>query len=217
MRRGGRYSRGKASAVGQLVGEGLSRLQIERKIRQHMAPLVWAEVVGPQVAGATEVTGVDNGVLRVSTRSSVWAHELTFYKVDILRRLNTRLGAAPPAEALITDILFQNRGLRAEKDTKPPRPPLSPTAEELDDVPLSAREIEIIDAGIAAVGDEGLRSRLRRLRIADAKLRTWRLDNGWLACPRCGELSPPAYDDNNEIVPGVADCARCRIAAWTPR
>jgi hypothetical protein len=213
--RGGRYSRSKASPVGELVGQGLSRLQIERKIREHMAILVWAEVVGPQVAGATEVLGVDTGVLRVSTKSSVWANELGFYKSDILRRLNARLGAPPQGEPIIRDILFQNRGLRGARKGPPPTPPLSPTADQLDDVSLSPREIQIVDEGVASLPDDALRERVRRLRLSDAKLRTWRLDSGWLACPRCGELSPPRYDGNAEIIPGEADCSRCRISGWT--
>ena len=126
-----------------------------------------------------------------------------------------RLGASPHAEPIIRDVLFQNRGLRGERKGPPPKPPLSPTRDQLDDVALSPREIEIVDEGVASIPDEGLRERVRRLRISDAKLRTWRLDSGWLACPRCGEMSPPRYDDNAEIVAGEADCSRCRIAGWT--
>jgi predicted nucleic acid-binding Zn ribbon protein len=216
------------SAIGQLVGERLSGLQIEAKIREHTAPLVWAEVVGPQVAAATEVLGVENGVLRVSTKSAVWSNELTFYKADILRRLNARIGGGAAArEPAIKEILFQNRGLRKKRASADP-PPLAPTPEELDDVELSAAEIRTIEAGVAGVSDEGLRARLRRVRLADARLRTWRLDNGWFPCPRCGDLTPPPAaatylpspggDDGGGADPGgppaAADlvCARCRLA-----
>lgn len=210
MRREGRR-RGGASAVGQVVSEQLSGLQIEAKIREHTAPLVWAEVVGPQVAGATEILGVENGILRVSTKSAVWSNELTFHKADILRRLNARIGtpmggARAPA---IRDILFQNRGLRKKRAEDRP-PPSAPTPEELDDVALSPGELATIEAGIASVADAALRARLRRVRVADARLRTWRLDNGWQPCLRCGDLAPP-----DPARAGASACPRCRLAALT--
>jgi hypothetical protein len=209
--------------MAQLLGPQLGSLQIAEKIREHTAPLVWAEVVGPQVANATEVLGVRDGVLRVSTKSSVWSHELTFYKSDILQRLNTRLGARPGAPS-ITDILFQNHGLQNRRDREAAREevvPLTPTADELDDVALSPSELALIERGIQAVTDEGLRDRLRRVRMADLKLRTWRLDNGWLVCAVCGDIVPraptPARTPASRGGAGAADfsgaspCPRCRI------
>ena len=152
--RGGKTERrhGRAESVGALVSQ-LGGSAFETKIREHTAPLVWAEVVGPQVAGATEVIGVSGGVLRVATKSSVWSHELTFYKADILRRLNARLGTplgGARGEPVIADILFQNRGLRdkSEAAAAPPPARLAPSADELDDVELSAGEIDRIEHGL---------------------------------------------------------------------
>ena len=201
----GERRRGGVRGVGGLVSEGMAGLQIEAKIREHMAPLVWAEVVGPQVAGATEVIGVQNGVLRVATKSAVWSHELTFYKPDILRRLNARVAGG--REPVIQDILFQNRGLR-DKDERNEATPnaLAPTPEALDEVELSPGEMRTIEAGVAAITDEGLRAKLRRLRMADARLRTWRLDNGWFPCPACGDLTPPDGDNAAAL-----NCPRCRV------
>ncbi len=210
MRGGGKRRMG-VSAVGPLVQAGLSGLQIEAKIREHTAPLVWAEVVGPQVAGATEVLGISNGILRVATKSAVWSQELTFYKADILRRLNARIGTplGGPREAAVKDILFQNRGLRKKQEAAEPPPPLTPTREELDDVELSPGEMATVEASIAIIGDEELRARMRRVRLADARMRTWRLDNGWIPCSRCGDLAPPAANSTE------AACPRCR--ALPPR
>lgn len=209
MRSGGK-KRSTVSAVGALfTGDRIAGLEIGAKIREHTAPLVWAEVVGPQVAGATEVLGIENGILRVSTSSAVWSHELTFYKTDILRRLNARLGAH--REPAVKDILFQNRGLRAKREAadEDAPPALVPTPEELDDVALPSTELRAIEAGIAAISDEGLRDRLRRVRIADARLRFWRMDNGWTPCARCGDLAPPPLMPTGE--PEIS-CARCRVS-----
>lgn len=213
MRRNARIKRG-VSPLGSLLSDGLTQLQIDRKIKEHTAPLLWAEVVGPQVAGRTEVMGVTDGVLRVSTASSVWSHELTFLKARILHDLNTRLGAPPggAAEPYIKDILFQNRGLRREK-AKAGKPAAAPTPDQLDDVELSSAEVESIEAGIAGLSDERMRERMRRLRLSDARLRTWRIENGWVPCDRCGELAPPRWDaEAEEVVHGEPDCPCRRVA-----
>lgn len=201
--RGERRRQPRAAAVGSLLGERLRGMGMDAKIREYTAPLVWAELVGPQVAAATEVDNVKDGVLYVHTRSSMWSHELTFHKADILRRLNIRIGARP-GEPLIKDIRFMNRGVRREVVELPP--PLHPSPDELDDVDLSPAETAVIDTGVAIISDENLRARLRGLRIADAKLRTWRLDNGWAPCARCGDLAPPRFP-----VDGTVACSRCRI------
>jgi predicted nucleic acid-binding Zn ribbon protein len=188
--------------VGDLVGNQLHTLQIARKIKEHTAPLIWADVVGAQVAGATQVLGIDGGVLRVSTKSSVWASELNFYKADIVRRLNGRLGA-PAGDPYIRDILFQNRGIRPIEEVV--ETPAGPSYDELESIPLSPTELRLIEEGMTAVSDETLKARMRRVRIADARLRTWRLDNGWVPCARCGDLCPPFLRAE------TLDCRRCRL------
>jgi hypothetical protein len=192
---------GRAENAKRLTENQLSDMGILRKIRQHTAPLVWAEVVGPQVSAATEVLGVDNAILRVSTKSSVWANELTFHKQDILKRLNKKLGASPQ-EWLIKDILFQNKGLN-NKPTPDDPLPLHPTPDALDEVELSSREWEIIQTEMSGIVDEKLRAKVQKVRVADLKLRTWRLDNGWIPCPQCGDLTL--------FLGEAVQCTRCRL------
>ena len=198
--------RSQTRAVGPLVAERLWGLQIAKKVMEHTAPLVWAELVGPQVAGATEVEKVSGGVLFVSTRSAMWAQELTFYKPDILNRLNEKIGARR-GEPIITDIRFVSKGIKRDKEGAIAKPPaLNPTRAELEDVDLSQAERQTIEAGIAVVKDETLRAKLRAARVADAKLRTWRLDNAWSPCPHCGDLTPPPFPAESPLI-----CSRCRV------
>ena len=195
-------NRGGIDPVGEVMMRQLGNLQLTRKLKEHTAPIVWAEVVGEQIAGATQILGVEGGVLRVSTKSSVWAHELTYYKKDLLRRLNLRL-EAPEGAPVILDIHFQNRGIRpaeVEEETAAPGPTLS----ELDAIALSPAELRTIEEGILPLSDERLRARLRETRLRDARLRTWRLDAGWVPCGVCGELVVP--------LPGEGlSCPRCRV------
>jgi predicted nucleic acid-binding Zn ribbon protein len=193
MRRGGKINR-----LGIDIERVLGGREMLRKLKEHTAPIVWAEVVGEQVAAATEVLGVSGGVLRVSTKSSVWANELTFYKTDILKRLNAKLGT--PRSPVITDIHFQSRGVKPTKDT----PKLEPEV-EIDSIELSVRERQQIEESIYTIKDADLRERLRRTRFTEVRLRNWRLDNGWVPCAGCGELVAPLPTG------GRMSCPRCRI------
>lgn len=202
MRRGS--ARGGIDPIGDLIGRQLGSLQITRKIKEHTAPIVWAEVVGEQIAGATQILGVEGGVLRVSTKSSVWAHELTYYKKDLLRRLNQKL-EAPENAPVILDLHFQNRGIRPVKESDEDAPAPGPTLDELDAIALSPGELRTIEDGILPISDPRLRNRLRETRLRDARLRTWRLDSGWIPCPACGELVVPLPTEA-----GGPSCPRCR-------
>lgn len=194
MRRGGKMNR-----LGVDMERVLGGREMLRKLKEHTAPIVWAEVVGEQVAAATEVLGVSGGILRVSTKSSVWANELTFYKTDILKRLNNKLGT--PRSPVITDIHFQSRGVKkSAADAKKLEPEV-----EIDSIELSVRERQQIEESIYMIKDPELRERLRRTRFTEIRLRNWRLDNGWVPCSGCGELVAP--------FPGgdAVSCPRCRI------
>ena len=187
-------------------------LQIERKIKEHTAPLVWAEVVGAQVAGSTQILGVADGVLRVSAKSAVWASELTFYKTDILKRLNLRLNGTPSPPYIIKDIHFVNRGIEEREPEPAVRTAIpKPSSDELGDVALSADDHAVIAASVAAVTDDGLRGRLQKLRETDARLKYWRMENGWMPCEVCGTMSPPRLDRRGDARFGEPDCPRCRV------
>jgi len=179
------------------------------KIREYTAPLIWNELVGPQIAAATEVDRVKDGILFVHTRSAMWAHELTFHKADILRRLNQRLGMRGDVAPVIKDLRFQNRGLQKTREGSVERTtPLHPTPEELDDVDLLPGELAAIEQAVSVISDPRIRTSLRLLRIADARLRTWRLDHDWAPCETCGDLAPAQTDAEA----GKLNCPRCRLA-----
>ena len=169
MRRGGKINR-----LGIDMERVLGGREMLRKLKEHTAPIVWAKVVGEQIAAVTEVLGVSGGVLRVSTKSSVWANELTFYKTDILKRLNAELGT--PRAYVITDIHFQSRGIKKSADT----PKLEPEV-EIDSIELSVRERQQIEESIYMIKDPDLRERLRRTRFSEVRLRSW-----WHRKTACG-------------------------------
>lgn len=68
---------------------------------------LWAEIVGPVVAAQTRPAAItEQGVLKVATSSSVWAHNLSFERQRILTKLNTHL-AKPLTGLYFTTSLWQ--------------------------------------------------------------------------------------------------------------
>lgn len=193
--------------TGDLLGGGAGFTpEMQEKLRQHSAPLVWAEVVGEYVAAATEVLGVENGVLRISARTSAWANEISLRKPDLLRRLNDKInqrGVNRVKTAALRDIHCVARGISDKKTAKPSlNPRRTPPADELNAVKLPTEEIVAIEKCVHLITDATLRSRLRNARMAEARLRYWRMENGWQPCGTCGTLAPP---------PLSVACSRCRV------
>ena len=54
---------------------------------------VWAEVVGPALAGHSEVRSLRDGVCSVTVDSASWATQLRYLHDDLVRRLCDVLGA----------------------------------------------------------------------------------------------------------------------------
>lgn len=172
--------RGGASVAKVLIGT-ISRMDSAAQIRQSLALAYWARVVGPQAAAASEADSVQNGVLIVRTKSSVWSHELMLHKDQILRGLNRLLGGA-----IITDILFRAQGLtRIEEPTVTPE---MPSPEELSSVilePEEKAELRVHLESLYSLEDDRIRNAIANRMIQETKLRHWRLAHGWNVCPKC--------------------------------
>lgn len=84
------------------LGGLFKSLKIEKRVREAGAAHIWAETVGDDIDRVTQVVGVENGVLKVIVKDSVWRQELVMMKFEIVRKINDRLG-----EAVIKDIRFR--------------------------------------------------------------------------------------------------------------
>ena len=178
-------TRGMAPASGAVNSFLLSQ-ELSQALRPHLAKVHWAGVVGPQVAGVTQVEAVRDGVLFVRVKNSVWANELTLLKEDMLRRLNSKLGGR-----ILTDIHFKASGLaRAKKKSEPAQIPL-PAEGELAKITLSKEAATRIETTLATITDDGLRGRIREVMLRAARTEEWKRRHGWQVCGRCGAMSEP--------------------------
>ena len=181
--------------------------ELAKALRPHLAKARWAEIVGPQVAAVTQVEAIrGEGILVVRVKNSVWANELALLKDDMLRRLNASLGGK-----VLSDIHFKASGLaRApKKNTAAPVP--APNPDDLARILLSQEVRTRIGSTVASITDDVLRERIRQTLMRAARVEIWKQQQGWIACDRCGTLTPPAA----ESLPNPAPlCPLCR--AWAP-
>ena len=93
---------GKPVSIKDAIGKTLKSLGLEKRVKEAGAVQIWSEAVGEPIDKVTQVIGVRDGVVRVLVVNSIWSQELSLKKVEIIRKLNDRLG-----KNLIRDIHFQ--------------------------------------------------------------------------------------------------------------
>ena len=91
----------KYQSFGDILNNLIRNLGIEREILEHQAINFWPKVVGSKIAENTEAERVRDGILFVKVKSDVWRNELLFYKIDLLKKLNLKLG-----KQIISDIIL---------------------------------------------------------------------------------------------------------------
>lgn len=196
--------RGLAPASGAVEGFFKSQ-ELAAALRPHLAKVHWEGVVGPQVAGVTQVEAVRSGVLFVRVKNSVWANELTLLKDDMVRRLNQKLGGR-----VLTDIHFKASGLAKSKAKAAPPASPAPTPAELAKITLPKAAAAQIEAKLSGITDDALRGRIRDIMRRAACAEEWKRRQGWPVCRRCGALSEPE-DRAADIAPL---CTVCRAVVF---
>lgn len=174
------------------LAQAMEQLQLDPVLREARAIALWPEIVGPQVAGATRVESVRDGVVCVVARSPAWAFELTFHKPRLLRELNSRLG-----RGTVRDLRF--RVGSPQEPQQALREPV-PDAAALDRMPLPEDAAAAIEAAVADLPDPDLRARLAAALATDRRREVWLRAHGYRSCAHCGALhSRP-----------TPDCPACR-------
>jgi len=76
-----------------LLDKVVCELGINEKIVECKALLVWNDVVGPSLAQYAQPIRVKDGILEVAVPSAVWRTQLKFMDIDIVERINNKLGS----------------------------------------------------------------------------------------------------------------------------
>ncbi len=88
-------------SIKQALKVFLKTAGIEKAVIQNSALVHWNAVVGPVIAQKTEALSIEHGVLLIKVQSPTWRQELQFKKLEILTKLNQKLG-----KNIVKDIRF---------------------------------------------------------------------------------------------------------------
>ncbi|HEY3249378.1 MAG TPA: DUF721 domain-containing protein [bacterium] len=135
-------------------------LGVERAAYAAMAEEFWPEVVGPEAAAATRVTGLRAGTLLVDAQPGMWAQELSVRRTQLAASLNQILGAP-----IVQDIRIRQRAFT------PPRSTTAAVVAAGDSEELSAEDRAMIEQAAAEIEDPELREITRRAMLSQARWR----------------------------------------------
>lgn len=74
---------------------------LENRIEENLAFAFWDSVVGKEIALHTEPEKIVKGTVIVKVDNDVWRNELSFFKNEIIQKLNNKIG-----KKLIQEIKF---------------------------------------------------------------------------------------------------------------
>jgi hypothetical protein len=161
----------------------LNKLRINDKLKEYQALTIWDQVVGDKLSSQTSAQWIKDGKLYILVSSSVWAHQLAFYKKDYINKINRLVG-----ENIVKDIFFQVGNPEKKKEI-----PLEETrkVKERDgfpDLPLDEAGKLMIGKMAEDIQDEEMRTAFIRLAERDRKVSLSKQKFGWKMCPTCGTL-----------------------------
>ncbi|HTW91095.1 MAG TPA: DUF721 domain-containing protein [bacterium] len=79
----------------------LKGLKLDKVLASQRAVTLWPEIAGPKTAAHTRALEVDGSTLVVIADSQAWMTQLRFLKPQLLRKIETRMGAG-----LVSDVRF---------------------------------------------------------------------------------------------------------------
>lgn len=189
LKRGGRIT-----TFGDALESTLRDNELKEPLRPRISLAIWADVVGPDIAAVTNAETVRSGVLFVRVKSNVWANELTFYKADIITRLNKRLGAGS-----ISDIHFRTTGPKSKPVPIEPEPTVGPTDDELRRIRPDGPLAELARSR-SSISDPDADRQLRTIASRIARTNAWKREHGWIECQKCKALfEPPKQPARQDI------------------
>ncbi len=182
---------GRPEKLARALGRALRDLNMDQRVKESRAMVLWPEVVGEVTAARTRPLHVNRGTMLVAVASSAWANQLNLLKSRYLDGLAARVGPG-----VIQDLRWRVAELKADDD--PTANPLDlvavklTTRETRQQPTLDEAEREAIARQVAEIGDPKLAARMTEVLTAQAARRKRLRDVGWIPCQRCGVLHDAA-------------------------
>ena len=87
--------------IGNILSKFLYELGIEKPIMKYRALTMWPEIVGERISNVTEAKRLTDGKMFVKVQNDSWRNELTFYKQEIIQKMNKEIGVR-----IVKDIIL---------------------------------------------------------------------------------------------------------------
>jgi len=94
--------RNKTRSISEVIGEYVSEMNIERKLKEVSVVDSWESIVGKVIASKTTSVRFNNGKLHVYLKSSVIRNELLMLRESLRAKLNEKAG-----EEIVKEIVIR--------------------------------------------------------------------------------------------------------------
>lgn len=153
--------KGHVTSVGELLSKWLQRRKIDTDLDLHRLRNEWVELVGDRLGVRTWPKRLRDGLLTVNVASSAWQNELTFLRVDLVKRINETMDGAR-VKAIRFSVGPVDRTTEERRKV---------TAIERAEVELPQAYLDEVESEVAGIADEELKENIRRARLAQLRRR----------------------------------------------
>lgn len=127
----------------------------------HRLRNTWVDLVGDRLGGRTWPERLRDGVLTVNVANSAWKNELTFLRVDLVKRINVNVdGVSVKAIHFNVGPVSRVRGEGRQS-----------TAIERVEIELPQSYLDEVEREVADIADGELKDLIRRARLAQLRRR----------------------------------------------
>ncbi len=91
----------KEKPIREILEKFFKSIGVEERLEENLAFAYWDSVVGKEIATHTEPQKIVKGTVIVKVDNDVWRNELSFFKHEIIQKLNQKIG-----KKIIQEIKF---------------------------------------------------------------------------------------------------------------
>lgn len=179
------YSNNLFETGNTIIPKTMKNLGLLKEYKKNQIFYKWGDIVGKEIEKHISPQEINFGVLYVYANSSVWANNFQYLKIEIIEKINDFLGYK-----FVKDIQFTR--LRKKKIDN-----YSSVLERKIDlgkyvrrVPITDEDLILADTKVQQIENENLRQKLKTIYLKSVQLTKLKKDYGWIACERCGRLTP---------------------------
>ena len=148
----------------------------------------WSKLVDDEIAAQVIPVTIEHGVLFVDAQSSAVKDQLKFFAEEIIDAINENFGREEP---LVKEIRIAKGFQIADKPPKKVSEPAPVEEVDLEQIPLTDEETKHCEEQAQRISNDKLRQTVLQTLLTQARLKKFRLANGWHKCARCETLCPP--------------------------